>query len=226
MRTFLFLSLFATLLLSLNSCVRESSDSVDQDRIFTDYELYYNANEDKTYARATFRFSNALGTKLELAAPSEVTFDGDLLTFNQALAYYEKTLAGFVQSGVFEWKDTEGNVFTNTISINEIGYPVELDTIVRSGSYDLIWTGDPLGDHENVTLTANGENEADAQLFFTNDTGAQNIVLGKDKLEKIGAGPGTLFMDRRYQPALSQATGAGGLLTGRYRPENAEVVFE
>lgn len=208
------------------SCNREPSDSVDQDKIYTDYELFYNANEDKTYARATFRFSNITGTKLELTDPSEVLFNGEPLTFNVALAYYEKTYAGFVSSGAFSWTDTEGNTFENSVDIRVIAFPAGLDTIERAQAYDLEWAGAPLSANENVTLTANGENEQDAQVFFTNDIGAQNIVLGKDKLEQIGQGPGTLYLDHRYQPALSQATSAGGLLTGRYRPINQEVYFK
>ncbi|MCB0552469.1 MAG: hypothetical protein KDD02_02870 [Phaeodactylibacter sp.] len=53
-----------------------------------------------------------------------------------------------------------------------------------------------------------------------------SIILGKDKLEKIGHGPGTAFMDRSFTPALIEATGAGGRLTGRYRPENQEVFMD
>ena len=217
----------ATLLtLVFTGCVREPSDSVNQDKIFTDYELFYNANEDKTYARATFRFSNAFGTKLELAGISEVLFEGDILTFNQALAYYEKEMAGLVEQGTFEWTDTEGNQFTNSVSINEIAYPADLDTIDRSAAFELTWVGDELGEMENVTITANGENEGDAQVFVTNDMGSNSIILSKNLLEKIGEGPGTLFMDRRYQPGLTEATSAGGIITGRYRPDNAAVIFK
>ena len=64
------LVILSLLTISLFSCNREESNTVEQDRIFTEYELFYNANEDKTYARATFKFSNVFGTKLELSQPS------------------------------------------------------------------------------------------------------------------------------------------------------------
>jgi hypothetical protein len=210
----------------LTSCVREPSDSVDQDKIFTELELFYNANEDLTYVRATFKFSNIFGTRLELVEPSEISFDGEVLVFDQGLAYYQKTLAGFVPGGEFIWKDTEGNSFTNTISINEIDFPASLDTIARDAAFELHWAGTPLGADENLTLTASSENGAEAQVFITNITGSNSMVLGKNKLELVGQGNGTLSLDRRYQPALQEATGAGGLLTGRYRPENINVYFE
>lgn len=221
---FFFLPLLTGLLLF--SCNRELSNTVDQDRIFTVYELFYNANEDKTYARATFHFSNELGTRLELADPSKVAFDGDPLTFNPVLAYYEREYAGFVQSGVFEWTDTEGNLFRNSVEVRPISYAADIDTIARDGSYELFWGGGPLLAKEIVTVTINGENEQDAQVFATNNQGANSIILAKDKLEKIGHGPGTVFMDRSFIPAISEAPGAGGRLTGRYRPENQEVFMD
>jgi hypothetical protein len=220
------LMLFAIASVSLFSCNREASDTVDQDTIFTSYELFYNANEDKTYARATFQFSNAFGTKLELTQPSEVTFNGDILTFRPALAYYEREYAGFVTSGTFEWNDLDGNVFSNAIEVHPIDYAVGIDTISRAGSFELGWQGEPLEQFEVVTVTVNGENELDAQVFATSNIGAQSIILDKDKLERLGDGPGTVFMDRSYILQPAQATGAGGLVTGRYRPENLAVYIK
>ncbi|MEL6864819.1 MAG: hypothetical protein AAFP19_10380 [Bacteroidota bacterium] len=208
------------------SCVRESSDSVDQDKIYVEHELFYNANEDKTYARATFRFSNITGTKLELADPSTISFNGDALSWQGVLAYYENDYAGFVDSGTFSWTDTEGNSFSNTISINPIAYPSLPDTLRRDGAFDLIWDGAPLGARENVTVTVNGKNEGDLQIFFTDQTNANNIILDKDKLEQLGQGEGTIFMDRRLLPEVGEATSAGAILTGRYRPENAVIIVE
>lgn len=205
---------------TLFNCNRESSDAVNQDRIYTVYELFYNANEDKTFARATFHFSNELGTRLELADPSQVTFNGDILTFNRLLAYYEREYAGFIDNGTFEWIDTEENKFINTIQVNSIDYAATIDTIDRSSSYELSWSGDPLVENELVTLTINGENEGDARLFTTNDIGANSIILAQNILQQVGQGPGTTFLDRSYIPTLLDATGAGGRITGRFRPQN------
>lgn len=212
--------------LMLFSCSREDSSTVDQDRIFTEYELFYNANEDKTFARATFKFSNITGTKLELSQPSEVRFNGDVLTFNPVFAYYEKEYAGLLENGTFEWNDTNGEIYKNTIEIHPINYPDTIDIIKRSQSFELEWEGDALQLLELVTVTINGENEFDAQIFTTNDVNSQSIILSKAKLEKIGTGPGTLFMDRSYLPLIQESTSAGGILLGRYRPVNKEVVLE
>ena len=218
--------LLCFLALSFTSCIREESDTVDQDTIFTEYELFYNANEDKTYARATFKFSNVFGTKLELAQGSEVSFNGERLTFKALLAYYEKEYAGFVDNGTFTWTDLEGNVYSNSISVKSLEYGEGITTISRDAAFELSWNGDPLGEDENITVVVNGENELDAQTFITNDIDAQSIILDKDKLSRVGAGPGIIYLDWRYMPLLSEATSAGGLITGRYRPENVNATFE
>lgn len=218
------LAIFAMYIMT--ACDSENSDDVNQDRIFCEYELFYNANEDKTYARAVFKFGNILGTLLELSSPSEVRFNGDLLTFQPALAYYEKSYAGFVQSGTFVWKDTQGNEFTNTISITPIDFPASLDTIPRNAAYELFWVGDSLSANHSVILTANGVNEGDAQVFTQTQLNSKSIILPLNKLQLIAHGPGTLWFDRLYKPALQQQTSAGGMLTGRYRPINKTVFFD
>lgn len=223
MRHFAFLSLVLLAITSLTSCIREESSAVNQDRIFTEYELFYNANEDKTYARATFKFSNAAGTNLDLSDPSKVLFNDQELTFNPLLAYYEKEFPGFVPNGTFKWTDLDGNDFVNTIEIHSIGYAPGIDTIARDAAFELNWSGNPLAQKELVTVTINGENELDAQIFTTNDVGAQSIILAKDKLSRLGAGPGKVFLDRSYLPELSEKTSAGGIILGRYRPANLSV---
>ena len=213
-------------LFSLTSCIRENSDAVDQDRIFTVYKLFYNANEDKTYAQATFRFSNALGTKLELASPSTVRFNGNELTFQPLLAIYQKEYAGYLDSGTFEWEDTNGKLFTNSVHIIDIDYPEMLDSIDSANSYELVWQGTPLSQGEKVTVTINGNLEGDAKIFSTDDLNAKSIILEKDKLSTIGKGEITLWMDRDNNVGLAEQTSAGGIISGVYRPENAKPILK
>lgn len=222
----LYLPVLLLTLMFLNACIREESNDVNQDKIHTAYELFYNANEDKTYARAIFKFSNALGTQLQLTSPSEVTFNGDVLTFKNTLAYYEKEYVGMVTTGTFVWTDVNGLAFTNTISIKDINYPAVLDTIPRNAAYEMFWQGDSLSANERVVLTANGVLEGDAQIFSQDNINAKSIILAKNKLELMGQGQGTLWMDRYYEPVLTEKTSAGGLISGRYRPVNKTVYLD
>ncbi len=210
--------------LSLQSCESEDSSNVVQDRIFGAYELYYNANEDKTYARATFHFGNLSGTRLELSAPSTITFNGEPLDWKPVLAFYEIALPGRV-NGTFVWTDTDGNSFTNAASLPEFSYVDPPSIIAQDSSSTLNWqTG--LAVNENVTVVINGENEADAQTFITTTAGATSIILDRDRLGRLGTGPGTVFLDRRRLPTTLQATSAGAILTERVRPINLAVTIE
>ena len=69
------LTLFAAILFM--ACPIEDSADVNQDKIYTDYEVFYNSNTDKTQVLARFRFGGATGTLLELNEPAEVYFDED-----------------------------------------------------------------------------------------------------------------------------------------------------
>jgi hypothetical protein len=220
-------SIFALFfVLTATSCLRESSADVKQDRIFTHYELFYNANEDITYARAWFRFGNITGTLLELAAPSEVSFEGDKLSFNKALAFYEKKYAGFKSSGSFRWEDTEGKVFENTVTVNTVDFGPMPDSLARNAALTIPWTGNPLATDEAIGAWINGEKEGDSQAAVTIETGATSLIVPANKMSKVGAGPGKIYLERRFSPSLMEKTGAGGYGAGVYRAKVKNVVFK
>ena len=214
------------LAIAFTSCQVEKSSNVNQKRIFTQYELFYNANEDITYARAWFRFGNAGGTLLELDAPSKVSFEGETLSFVQLLGYYEKKFAGLKTAGTFHWEDTEGAAYDNDVTIRNIKFGALPDSVSRASAFTIPWTGDPLIADEVAGVWINGENEGDAQVAITIEQGANAIIVPADKMSKLGAGPGKIYMERRYAPALSNATEAGGSGTGVYRAKTAAVVFQ
>jgi len=221
-----FLSLLFIGLMLFNSCIREESSDVNQDKIHTAYEMFYNANQDKTYARAIFKFSNVLGTQLQLTAPSQITFNGDVLTFQNTLAYYEKEYAGYIASGTFVWSDVNGISYTNTVHNKVIDYPANLDTIPRNAAYEMFWVGDSLSANERVVLTINGILEGDVQVFSQNNLHAKSIILALNQLQTLGQGQGSMWFDRYYEPGLTEKTSAGGSITARYRPINKTVFLD
>ena len=223
----LFLVVLAVMSLKFSGCKTENSEDVNQDRIFTVYELFYNANEDVTYANARFRFGNVTGTLLELSDPSFVEFNGQQLDYKPALAFYQLKMAGYIDSGMFHWEDTDGKAFENTIKIHEIFHNDTITAIDKDAAYEYFWKGDPLAADETATLTINGKFEGDARIFVNNSLGSKSIILQKNKIEQLPANEkATLWLDRTYQPDLTEKTGAGGLIFGKYRPENVEVLFE
>lgn len=179
-----------------------------------------------TYARTTFRFSNAAGTKLELAEGAEIRFDGDLMPWQNGLAFYEEELAGLVENGTFEYTDLDGNTFINSITIPSVAFPGGIESIPRDQAFELFWIGTALDPKENVSVWVNGALEEDSSLFFEDDDGSESIILTADKLQELPEGDADWVMDRTYSPGISQGTSRGGLLTGRMRALNEVVIME
>lgn len=222
-----FLSVILGSILLLTSCNKEDSDTVDQDKIYASYVLEYNSNQDVTYARTHFHFSNALGTKLELVSPAEVTVNGDVLPFKQALAYYEKEFNGTQLTANFEYSDVDQNVFNNSITLApSIDFDGTLDTISRSSNYMLSWVGDPVQTGEVVTVTINGSGEGDAQIFTQTGVGATDINLTQDKLGNLGLEDATFHIRRSTNEDAQEVTSAGGKVISRYDGQPITVYVE
>jgi len=226
MKTLLYTCFLSVLLLTLG-CETENSADVNQDRIYTAYELYYNQNEDVTYAWARFRFGNALGTLLELTAPSTVSFDGQELAWRPLLAYYELRLPGKISMGSFRFEDTDGNVYENSLEFREIAYNDSTSHISKGAAYAYFWEGAPLSMDEHVSLTINGNAEGDARIFRADNVGDESVLMTVNKMENFPSGQAAdCWLDRHYEPIIQQAPAAGGKLTGRYRPINQEITFD
>lgn len=201
----------------LFSCQREDSDSVDQDKIYTQYVLEYNTNQDVTYARAHFQFSNATGTKLELVAPAEVKADSDVMPFKQALAYYEKDYVGVKSTVEFSYTDTDENNFNNTVEmISSIDFPAGIDTLSRSSSFELTWDGPALALGEVVTVTVDGSGESDVLVFTQAGVGATSVTLTQDKMSTLGLEDATFHIRRVKNQTASDVTSASGRNIARY----------
>ena len=203
-----------------SSCKKEDSDTVDQDKIWAYYEVYYDKNQDKTFARATFKFSNSLGTNLELKSPAVVRFNGDQLTFQTALAYYEKQYAGFVSAGTFGYTDLDNHTFNNSITgIKPIAFPM-IDTIHTANSFTLNWVGDSLRAGESVNLWLDGINQNNSEFFYQNNLNSHSIICAANQLQNLGNGTGTGWMERVLAPSIQSTTSAGGEIKGKYKALN------
>ncbi|MFT5020284.1 MAG: hypothetical protein ACI9CU_001680 [Polaribacter sp.] len=214
---------------AFSACKKEVSKLVDQDKIWTYYELFYDQNTDKTYATATFRFSTEIGTKLELSDPSTVMVDGAEMNWNSDEAHYESEFSGLKASATFNWVDTDGKAFENDIEIRDIDYPAVLDdTLLHSDSVNFFsWAGmAPLDSGETANLRLIGPGETDDRDFFIDTVGATVIKIDSLKLLQVDSGLVILLLDKLYRPELQEETSKGGLLVGKYRPRNKEIFLD
>lgn len=202
--------------MAFTSCNREDSDNVNQDKIYAQYRIVYEADKGKTFARATFRFSNGTGTLLELNPPAEVKSDNVTMPWKPALAYYESEYAGIKNSAAFSYSDHDNNTFNNTVNLTSaIAFPA-IDTIDQSMAYSLTWVGDDIQAGESVIVTIDGANENDTQIFTLASVGSTQIILDQNKLGDLGVGTATIYMERWENYTINQATSAGGAVWSRY----------
>jgi hypothetical protein len=213
--------------LLLTSCAKEDSSDVNQDKIWTEYELFYNQNDDKTHAVARFRFGGATGTLLELtdSTNASVTFEGQVMPYNPWWGAHHLEFAGNVTTGTFVYTNTNGDTFTNAVPTggDTIGYPVGFDTIVKSVSEDFIWQGNSLAANEHVSVFVGSWGWGDDALFYTEADGATSFVMGVNAKNNLATGTSTVYMDRVLKSTSIDGTSEGGLIRYKYRPTNVQV---
>lgn len=220
-KSILFLATASFIITHLTSCKKEDSKDVNQDKIYAEYELLYDKNQDKTYASAVFKFSNVLGTNLQLSSPSEVKFGSDVIPYDATFAYYRKEYAGQINSGTFTFKDTDGKLYTNSVTLaKSITNPV-IDTIKRTGAYTYTWIGDSVATKEVVGLTiGSNATPTNFQFFLQAAVSAKNLVLPLNQLNQLSIGQSWAQLDRQIETTTGNFGSAGGKLRGKYRAQN------
>lgn len=214
--SFLSLSLIVLTGLFMFSCESEPSIDVNQDKIWVEYELIYDASSDKTIAFALFRFGNSLGTQLELSDPASVTFEGENLLFNPILARHEIKLDGLVSQGSFVYTDTDANVFTNaTPSIESADFPATPANLPlsKSADYDIVWDGISLGANQGVSVLVG------PKLFIEEDLNATSITIFATRLQDLDKPSYFTNLERWEELEPLETTSAAGVIRAKYRTE-------
>ncbi|OYT17874.1 MAG: hypothetical protein B7C24_00395 [Bacteroidetes bacterium 4572_77] len=205
------LFLIGSILVLLFSCAKEESENVNQDSIYSIYELFYDIDADITTARATFRFGGPTGTLLDLSPPAVVTFNGDKLLYNSVFGFHKKEYTGFINSGEFVYTDLDNKTFTNnTPTTNTAAFPL-IDTISAESAFTFIWIGDPLAADETIALTINGTQQSNFEIFSSSTEGATELILPANKLQNLGVGDADWTLSRSYEKfTIDEGTSTGG----------------
>lgn len=216
------LSSLLAMVLLLISCSKEDSADVNQDRIYTEYVLHYNQNDDKTHAVARFRFGNSTGTLLELtdASGAMVKFNGAVMPYSLIWSGHHIEFAGNLTSGTFEYTNTEGTVYTNNIptGADTVAFPTEFDTIIKSQAQTFAWVGSALSPNQSVGMYIGTWAWNKDALFFTNANGASSMVLGVQAKSNLNLGQGNAYLLRKVETTNINGTSRGGVIRYSYRP--------
>ncbi len=226
-RAILINTLFAismSFVLAVSSCDVEDSADVNQDRIYTVYEVFYNSNSDVTWVIARFRFGGPTGTLLELNDPAAVTFNGENMPYNVAFLGHFKEFAGRVSGGEFRYTNVDEVTFTNAVPASgTVEFPDGLQSISKSSAFSLEWDGTALEENERVGLFVGSWAWGQDAAFIQNNEGADNLVLSRTQLENLPDGQSTFFMDRSTIIPVGQGTSEGGVMRSIYRAENINI---
>lgn len=207
------------------SCEKEDSVDVNQDRIYTAYEVFYNQNTDKTTVIARFKFGGPTGTNLELSDGAYCTFNGDTLYYNNLWFGHMKEYAGNTTSGSFYYQDVNGSAHANSpLQMDTIGHDLTLDTIIKSQANTLTWQGSALAYSEHVNLYIGSWTWGEDALMFQGQQGATNIVIGTNQTSGLALGSASIHLERVRSSNSIQGTSEGGVIRSRYKPLNKNVI--
>jgi len=205
-------------LVYLSSCQREDSIDANQDRIYTYYEMNYDANDDITTAKAIFRLGSPTSSKLKLSEGSYVTFNGQELSYNGFYAYYQNELLGSVETGTFVFTDLNGNTYTNEVDFNEIEFPSNMPDIEKGTVYDIEWIGAAVAENEVVTFSIIGPSDADSDDYTVtaSQIGAHSIQLSAAKTNSFTPGASILSLERKFETENINAPSVGGKIITKF----------
>ncbi|MEO9533729.1 MAG: hypothetical protein ABJG68_01930 [Crocinitomicaceae bacterium] len=212
--------------LVISSCTKEDSSDVNQQKIYADYEVFYNQNEDKTHVVAKFRFGGATGTVLELSdsTGAYVSFEGDTLPWDPWYNAHHKEYAGNITTGSFSYTNTDGDTYVNAIPAGEsIDFPLGFDTLNKSMAYTYAWAGTALAANQKVSVFVGSWTWGEDALFYTDALGATDLVMGVTQMANLATGTSTVYMDRATATDISQGTPEGGRIRYKYRPTNVTI---
>jgi hypothetical protein len=226
MKKFHFPPLLFVLLIMISVACRDAKESelVDQTRIWTSYELSYDAATNITTAKASFRHFTSVGRRLKLTNGSTVRFQNQILPEKTELltniTYYERQFTGHIENGIFSWTDGDGRVYNNEITNRMIDFPQFIEDIFVNEPFEFYWDGLELQHNEVAKLRiVSGA----TKNFTQNNAMSESFMLLASDLQQLSPGIGMCTLERTHTPPLIEKTFAGGKIEASFKPVPREV---
>ncbi len=220
-------STFAIAILSvlfLTACKKEASVNIDQNRIYSEYELVYDQESNQTTTSAIFRVDHSSGKKIELVYPSRIGFNGESLAYRKMLGQYDNVRSGNNLQGAFSYFDNDQKEYSNSAGeISPIDIPFGMNSISRSGNFFLPWNGAALQSGETVEVIISGGSQSGSKTFNATAVGSSYIVLDQYKLNNLVAGTATIQITRQKTAGLQSSNLSGGRITSIYKGRKVQI---
>lgn len=224
------LKILVVLLLTLFSgifaaCQKDRIANINQDKIYIDYQLYYNEDNQITTVSVLFKKKDNNGSLLKLSSKSKISFNDDVLPYNSELSCYQKEINGKIETGTFTWIDSNGKHYVNTIALS----PIEIinpDTVYKSSDYSLQWQGSSLNTGETIYFILNGKSGGVPQLLSLDGVGKNTLVITKETWSALNVGELEVIAERIKVSDPQQKTQAGGVMTAKYRAATVKAFIK
>lgn len=211
-------------LLFFTACKKEASINIDQNRIYSDYEVTFSEMTNQTVTRASFRVDHNSGKKIELTYPSRVGFNDENLAWRNLGGTYDGTRYGNHLNGHFTYFDVDQNSFVNTgAEVNPIDVPFGINNINKNGNFFLPWTGAVLQSGETVKVIISGGDQTGSKTFTATAIGSSYISLEQYKLNQLVAGTAKIQIQREKVSGLEQSNLSGGRITSIYQGRKVTI---
>ncbi|MCJ8292724.1 MAG: hypothetical protein HRT58_22590 [Crocinitomicaceae bacterium] len=210
--------------LFFTACKKEASVNIDQNRIYSDYQVTYSQVSNQTVTQAVFRVDHNSGKKIELTYPARIGFNGENLAWRNLGGSYDATRSGNHLNGSFKYLDIDENSFENTGAlINPIDLPFGMNNISKNGNFFLPWTGAALQSGETVKVVISGGSQSGSKTFNATAIGSSYISLDQYKLNNLVTGTAKIQILREKTAALQQSNLSGGRITSTYKGRKITV---
>lgn len=210
--------------LFFTACKKEASINIDQNRVYSDYEVTYDEMSNQTSMQAMFRVDHNSGQKIELTYPARVGFNDENLAWRNLGGRYEGTISGNHLNGYFTYFDVDQNSYINTgAAINPIDLPFGINNINKNGNFFLPWTGAVLQSGETVKVIISGGSQSGSKTFTATAIGSSYISLDQYTLNQLVAGTARIQIQREKTTSLEQSNLSGGRITSIYKGRKITV---
>jgi hypothetical protein len=237
----LILLAFCSLALRCASTAKLESAAVNQEEIYQHYSVRRTA--DSLDIRAMFRVHDRNGDTLALNAPSQVTFNDQLMPRRDAFmigATYTADEKTYQATNKFAFTNTNGKIFTNAITLEPVEF-VSASLQLKKSSPNVIPVTRILKDDDTktvLTIREKSQKEFSSEVhggkgvvgFRSSvhfDEAKKAIIIEPDFLKEIAEGEVTILLTARKEKySLEQATPRGGEIVIEYEanPIQAKLV--
>lgn len=213
-----------SLMIVLVACKREDSQNIAQDRIYSDYQVVYDAGKTQTMASATFRADHSTGTKVELTYPAKIKFRDENMSWKNVAGNYQTTINGNAMNNYFTYVDLDENSFENqALDISFIDLPYGITAISKSGNFFLPWNGDIVRNGETVKVIIKSKEGGSEKHWTVSTVNSTHITLDAYTLSQLPNGNADIWIERSKSESLTMVPDAGGRITGTWK-SNVQII--